>query len=84
MYELGKYYENNEKYSCAKEYYERASDLGHKKALKKINRKFSKLYWWAKINKKAIDSALMASFIVFLIGGLVALVILSATGVIGK
>lgn len=84
LYELGKYYENNEKYSCAKEYYERASDLGHKKALKKINRKFSKLYWWAKINKKAIDSALMASFIVFLIGGLVALVILSATGVIGK
>lgn len=69
LYELGKYYENNEEYSLVKEYYERASKLGHKKALKKINVRFSKLYWWLYINKGTISRVFAGIFIIaFLVG----------------
>lgn len=84
LYELGNYYEEKEEYSLAKEYYEKASKLGHEKASEELNRKFSKLYWWLCINKRAIGSVFAGIFVTAFVCGMIAFFILASTGVIGK
>lgn len=79
LYQLGSYYESNEDYTLAKEYYEKAAEFGHKKAIKITKGKIKKLaLLWAVIKKFISSDIANIISTILSVAGLIALLVLLA------